>query len=105
MSIYIFDVHGTLVGNSEVSDEDTYQWLLRLRDAGHRIVLMTGLPDQVPERLRTAAHEVREKPVDFKQFDPGSFVFDDYEDLLDMATRMGMMSVPARRMGEFIAGR
>jgi hypothetical protein len=102
--MYVFDVHGTLVGNESVSDEDARKMLMVLRAAGHRLVLMTGDPTRIPHQLRALADDVWEKPITFRgRFNKDTVVFDDCTQILRCAARAGAKVVAAQQMGDWIA--
>ena len=103
MSTYLFDVQGTLVGNPSVTDEDIRKMLLVLGAAGHRLVLMTGLPSAVPHDIMKLVDACYGKPVMFADFDEGTVVFDDDTELLQYAAHYGMKVVHASQMGAWIA--
>jgi hypothetical protein len=97
MSTYIFDVHGTLVGNPEVTDEDVRKMLLLVRTAGHHIVLMSAEIALIPESLIALADDCLSKPVRFQDYED-VVVFDDDALLLRTAARLGAKVVHASQM-------
>ena len=102
MAIYVFDVHGTLVGNPTVSDEDVLKALICLRAAGDTICYMTGNRDGVPQRLLDLCDRVIDKPFDVAALPEDAIFFDDDMAILRALQRNGFKVVAAAQMGEWI---
>ncbi|MBU1891218.1 hypothetical protein KJ782_07110 [Patescibacteria group bacterium] len=102
MATYVFDVHGTLVGNPDVSDEDVCRALICLRAAGNTIYYMTGNRDGVPQRLLDLCDRVIDKPFGLADLPADAIFFDDDMAILRALQRNGLKVVAASQMGEWI---
>lgn len=100
--MYVFDVHGTLVNNPTVSDEDIRKMLLVLRTAGHHLVIVSEDLQSVPEDLKALVDECRAKPISFADFDEDTVVFDDCTHILRCAAQLGVRTVAASQMGAWL---
>lgn len=102
MTTFVFDVHGTLVGNRWVADEDIRKMLSALRSRGHHLIAWSSEPASVdPAQFAGLIDEVWSKFG--VSVDPSWVVFDDDLFFLRSMARCGAKVVAASQMGEWIA--
>ena len=102
MRTFLFDVNGTLVGNSALSDEDARKLLLTLISKGHNIILMSGDVYGIPEQLSHLAHACWEKPVSsekLESFMGNLTIVDDDVSLLRAYADSGHSIIAAEQLG------
>jgi hypothetical protein len=104
MTTYVFDVHGTLVDNPFVTDEDIRKMLLVLRSRGHHLIAWSSELSSVDQsRFEGMIDEFWPKwGRSLLDVGPGCVVFDDDSLFLRSISRRGAKVVAASQMGEWI---
>lgn len=103
MTTFFFSLEGTLLGNPGVSAAAVRNMLLSLRAQGNRLVVVTGTPGRVPRWLETLVDMVWCKPLCTSHLAGKVVVVDDDIGYLMEAARLGVKTVAASQLGEWIA--
>lgn len=100
---FLFDCHGTLVGNPTVSEEDMKKVLLVLKSAGHQVIVWSASATLVPNAFAALADDVWSKDMErIASVNKDFIVFDDDTAFLTSLARRGARIVAASQMGDWL---
>lgn len=103
MTTFFFSLEGTLLGNPGVSNAAVQAMLRSLRAQGNRLIVVTGVPERVPGWLEKLVDMVWSKPLFTSHLAGKVVVVDDDIGYLTEATRLGVRTVAASQLSEWIA--
>lgn len=103
MTTFFFDLEGTLIRNPTVTDDDVCAMLRILRARGDRLIITTEASALVPRWLEDLVDMVWCKPLRTWHLAGKVVVVDDDIGYLTAAARLGVKTVAASQLGEWIA--